>query len=97
MYVVPLEVAESGAETARMAARLAVKGKRDVRGDAVTALLLAEAATRSAAGLVAINVEAGGGDPEFVRRTARCVTTARDAAASVESDGERRRGVRPRS
>jgi len=94
---VPLEVAESGAEAARMAARLAVEGKRDVRGDAATALLLAEAATRTAAGLVAINVEAGGGDPEFVRRTARCVTTARDAAAAVEQDGERRRGVRPRS
>jgi len=94
---VPLEVAELGAATARLAALLVADGKRDVRGDAVTALLLAEAATRSAAGLVAINVEAGGGDPEFVRRTARCVTTARDAAASVEQDGERRRGVRPRS
>jgi formiminotetrahydrofolate cyclodeaminase len=81
---VPLEVAEAGAETARLAALLAVDGKRDVRGDAATALLLAEAATRSAAGLVAINVEAGGGDSELVLRAGVCVMTARDAAARLE-------------
>ena len=81
---VPLEVAEVGAETARLAGRLAVEGKRDVRGDATTALLLAEAATRSAAHLVAVNVEAGGGDKESVRRAAGCVAAARDAAARVE-------------
>ncbi len=81
---VPLEVAEIGAETARLAARLAVEGKRDVKGDAATALLLAEAAMRSAAHLVAINVEAGGGDTELVRRAGVCVMTARDAAARLE-------------
>jgi formiminotetrahydrofolate cyclodeaminase len=79
---VPLEVAELGAATARLAALLAVEGKRDVRGDAATALLLAEAATRSAAKLVAINVEAGGGDSELVRRAADSVAVAQNAAAS---------------
>ena len=81
---VPLEVAEIGAETARLAGRLAAEGKRDIRGDATTALLLAEAATRSAAHLVAVNVEAGGGEKELVRRVARSVAVARDAAAGVE-------------
>lgn len=73
---VPLEVAEIGAETARLAGRLAAEGKRDVRGDAMTALLLAEAATRAAAHLVAINVEAGGGDDILLRRATECVAAA---------------------
>ena len=81
---VPLEIAEVGAETARLAALLAAEGKRDVRGDATTALLLAEAATRSAAHLVAVNVDAAGGDQELVRRATDSVATARDAAAVVE-------------
>ncbi|HZJ05900.1 MAG TPA: cyclodeaminase/cyclohydrolase family protein [Nocardioidaceae bacterium] len=81
---VPLEVAELGAGTARLASRLAAEGKRDIRGDATTALLLAEAATRSAAHLVGVNVRAGGGDEELVRRAAVSVATARDAAACVE-------------
>lgn len=81
---VPLEVAEIGSEIARLAGRLAAEGKRDVRGDAVTAVLLAEAATRSAAHLVAVNVEAGGGDAELVRRASGSMAAARDAAARVE-------------
>lgn len=80
---VPLELAELGAATARLAALLAVESKKDVRGDAATALLLAEAATRSAAHLVAVNVEAGGCDPELVRRAVDSVQKAHDAAVSV--------------
>lgn len=79
---VALEVAELGAETARLAGLLAVEGKRDVRGDAATALLLAEAATRSASHLVVVNVEAGGGDGHLVRRAAESVATAREAASA---------------
>lgn len=78
---VPLQVAALGAETARLAARLAVEGKRDLRGDAATALFLAEAATRSAAHLVSLNVEAGGGDEELVRHATHAAATAREAAA----------------
>ena len=81
---VALEVAELGAETARLAGRLAVEGKRDVRGDASTALLLAEAATRSASHLVVVNVEAGGGDGHLVRRATESVATAREAASCME-------------
>lgn len=78
--VVPLELAELGAETARLAERLAAEGKDDIRGDAATGLLLAEAATRAAAHLVVVNVEAGGGDEELARRAAECAAIARDAA-----------------
>ena len=81
---VPLEVAGVGAETARLAGRLVVEGKHDVRGDATTALLLADAATRSAARLVTVNVEAGGGDKGSVQRAAGSVAAAREAAARVE-------------
>ncbi len=80
---VPLEVAELGGETARLAGRLAAGGKHDVRGDAVTALLLAEAATRSAAHLVAVNVEACSGPMKLVRRAADSVAVAREAAGGL--------------
>jgi len=81
---VALEVAELGAETARLAGRLAVEGKRDVRGDAATALLLAEAATRAAAHLVAVNVETSGGDDHLVGRAGDSVGAAREAASCME-------------
>ena len=80
---VPLQVARLGVETAQLARRLAVEGKRDVRGDAATALFLAEAATRSAAHLVALNVQTGGGDEQLVREAAEAAGTARDAAAHL--------------
>jgi len=80
---VPLEVAEIGAEAARLASRLAVEGKHDVRGDAATALLLAEAATRSAAHLVAVNVASGGDDKELLRRAQRCVNDAAEVVRGV--------------
>lgn len=52
----PLAIAELGAEIATAAADLAVGGKPALRGDAYAAALLAEAATRSAAMLVAIDL-----------------------------------------
>ncbi len=76
---VPLEIAETGAETAQLAALLAVEGNRSVRGDAATALLLAEAAVRSAAHLVTVDVAEGGCDQELVRRARASVDVARRA------------------
>ncbi len=80
---VPLSIAEAGAETAQLAARLAAEGKPDVRGDAVTSLLLAQAATRAAAHLVAVNVAAGGGESNLTARGTDCVRRAQEAAGSV--------------
>ena len=81
---VPLVIAELGAETARLAARLAVDGKRDIRGDAATAVRLADAATRAAAHLVAVNIEAGADDDQLSRRASGSVAIARAAAARIE-------------
>jgi formiminotetrahydrofolate cyclodeaminase len=54
---VPLAVAELAREAAEISARLAREGNPNLRGDALTALYLAEAAARSAAELVRLNVE----------------------------------------
>ncbi len=53
---VPLEVASLGAEVTELAARVARNGNPRLRGDAVTAGLLAAAAVRSAVALVEINL-----------------------------------------
>jgi formiminotetrahydrofolate cyclodeaminase len=81
---VPLEIAAVAAEITGLASRLRVDGKPDVRGDATTALLLADAATRAAAHLVAANVEAGGGDADLARRAMESVATSRTAASGAE-------------
>lgn len=79
----PLEIAEVGSRTAKLAALLAAHGNPHLRGDAVTALRLAEAAVVSAAHLVAVNVSSGGGDEGLVRRAEGCVRLAREAASEV--------------
>ncbi len=80
---VPLSIADAGAETAELAARLAADGKPDVRGDAATAVLLADAATRAAVHLVAVNVAAGGAESNLTARATDCVRRAQEAARSV--------------
>jgi formiminotetrahydrofolate cyclodeaminase len=83
---VPLEVAEVGAEVAEVAARLTKDGNPNLRGDAITAVLLAEAGTRAAVSLVKINLSAAGaedGRADQARELARSATAARDA---VEGD-----------
>jgi formiminotetrahydrofolate cyclodeaminase len=52
----PLEVVAIGAELTTLAAEVARRGNPRLRGDAVTAGLLAEAAARSAVALVEINL-----------------------------------------
>ena len=52
---VPLRIAEAAREAAAISARLAADGNPNLRGDAITAASLAEAAARSAAELAAIN------------------------------------------
>lgn len=81
---VPLAVAEAGADICELAARLALVGKPDVRGDAMTALLLAEAATRSSAHLVTVNVTSAGAGEELVERAVQSVAAAHTAVASAQ-------------
>jgi len=77
---VPLAVAEVGAAVAEVATRLAKEGNPNLRGDAVTAALLAEAGVRAAAVLVEINAAAGGIAGE---RPARAGELAARAAGSA--------------
>lgn len=53
---VPLEVARLAAEVAALGAEAAEIGGADIRGDAIAGVLLAEAAARSAASLVELNL-----------------------------------------
>jgi formiminotetrahydrofolate cyclodeaminase len=53
---VPLALAEVGTEVAGIAARLADEGNPNLEGDAIVAVLLAEAGVRAAAALVEINL-----------------------------------------
>jgi formiminotetrahydrofolate cyclodeaminase len=80
---VPLEMASLAAETAVLGARLALEGNPRLRGDATTAVLLSEAAARSAAHLVQVDVDEGDGDPALVREAKGHVRAASDAVASL--------------
>jgi formiminotetrahydrofolate cyclodeaminase len=81
--VVPMEVAEIGAELAAVAAAIAAGGNPNVRGDAITAALLAAAGSRSAAALVRINL-AGAEDDDRPARAEHLAAGATRLAASAE-------------
>ena len=76
---VPLEIAATAAEITRRAAEAFLTGRTSARGDVATALLLAEGATRSAAFLVEVNVEAGGGTRDLVDRARAHIAAVRVA------------------
>ena len=78
---VPLQVLGLGAEVARLAGRLAADGNPNLRGDAVTGLLLAEAGARAAALLVGINLASAPDDD----RHARARRLLQDVANSARS------------
>ncbi|MBI4171361.1 MAG: cyclodeaminase/cyclohydrolase family protein [Actinobacteria bacterium] len=75
----PLRVAALAAETAELAANLALAGNPNLRGDAATGAALAAAAAASSALLVRINLEASPGD-ERVERAAELAAAAEAAA-----------------
>lgn len=89
---VPLSIAEIGAEVAGIAARLAVEGNPNLRGDAVTATVLAGAGVRAAAALVEINVSAGGADDDRLSRAGELLAVTAVAQEAVEGAGVRGRG-----
>ncbi len=67
---VPLEVARLAAEAAVLGGRLVALGNPNLQGDAVGAVLLAQAAADSAARLVELNVDQGKLDPGWTARAA---------------------------
>lgn len=75
---VPLQIAEIGAAVGKIAEQLDREGNRTLRGDAVTARLLAAAAVRSAVTLVEINLS----DPTDPR-----IDRARALAAEARRSG----------
>ncbi len=77
---VPGEMAEIAAQVAGMAATVAGAGNPNLRGDSISAAVLAEAAARSAAALVDINVALGGLGPGPAERAAQAVAAAHTAA-----------------
>lgn len=76
---IPLVIAEAGADVACLAEVAAERGTADRRGDAVAAALLAGAATRAAANLVALNLVVSPQDERVLR--ARAVAEVAEAAA----------------
>lgn len=83
---VPLEVAEIGAEVAEIAVRIAEGGNPNLRGDALTAVLLAEAGTCSAASLVKINLYAADAEDERLEWARELVRSAKNARNTIEGE-----------
>jgi formiminotetrahydrofolate cyclodeaminase len=82
---VPMEIVELAVPVGRIAARLAAAGNPNLRGDAITGALLAEAGARAAAVLVGINL-AMVPDDDRPARAARLVDElAALAAAAAQS------------
>ena len=81
--LVPLEIAEIAAQVAGLAPDIAAGGNPNLRGDIVAAAHLAEAAARSAAALVDINVGLGGLPASLAERAAAAVASAHAAALRV--------------
>ena len=77
---VPHEMTEIAAQVAAMAARVAGAGNPNLRGDSVSAAILAAASARSAACLVDINVALGGLAGDLSARAAQAVAAADTAA-----------------
>ena len=89
---VPLSIAEIGTEVAGISARLAEEGNPNLRGDAVTATVLAGAGVRAAATLVEINISAGGADDDRLSRVDQLLATTAAAREVVEGTEARSRG-----
>jgi methenyltetrahydrofolate cyclohydrolase len=85
---VPMEIVELAVPVARIAARLAAAGNQNLRGDAITGALLAEAGARAAAVLVWINLAVAPGDDRPARASRLVAETASIAAAAQGSSGQ---------
>jgi methenyltetrahydrofolate cyclohydrolase len=79
---VPLAIAEAALDIASLAAEVAERGNPNLRGDVVTAALLAEAAVRATANLVEINL-ATREDDERLARAREVVEMARRISRRV--------------
>ncbi len=83
---VPLAVAEAGTEVAKIAARLASNGNPNLKGDAICALMLADAGVRASARLVEINLSDGRIEDGRLGRARQLVEIASFARRTVEGE-----------
>lgn len=86
---VPLEVARVATRAAILGAHLAHGGNPNLKGDAVTAILLAKAAARGAVTLVEVNVRLGKLDGDWLDRSAAYLAAAGDACGVAAGNGAR--------
>jgi formiminotetrahydrofolate cyclodeaminase len=86
---VPLAVAEVGNEVAGIAARLVEEGNPNLKGDAVAAVLLAEAGVRAAAALAEINLSSANVDDDRLGRSNELVDKTASTARRVTGDDGR--------
>jgi formiminotetrahydrofolate cyclodeaminase len=80
---VPLLIAEAAVDVATLAQVVAEEGDADVRGDAVTAAILADAGARVACHLVEINLGALPADERIARARGLCGSAGRAAEAAL--------------
>ena len=83
--VVPLEIADTAADTALLAALAAELGEGTYRADAAAAAVLAAAGARAAAHLVSVNLTVQEGDIRLVRARASEQAAADAAARALDS------------
>ena len=87
---VPLAVAEIGNEVAGIAAKLVEEGNPNLEGDAMTAVLLADAGVRAAAALAEINLSSANVKDDRLSRANELVEkTAATARRARGEDGRR--------
>ena len=79
---VPMTIAEAAVDVATLACELAARGNPNLHGDAAAAVLLAEAAVRTSANLVEINLGTREGD-ERLDRAREIVEIARRISRRV--------------
>lgn len=81
---VPLRIAATAARTATLGSRLAREGNANLHGDAVVAVLLADAAAKGAVRLVELNVNLGRLDGPWRERSAGHVAVTTDAVRALD-------------
>lgn len=78
----PLQIVRAACDVVQLAAAVAEDGNPALRADAVTAALLAAAAAKAGAELVAVNLTASTGDPRVVEASKLAEEAARTAEAA---------------
>ena len=81
-----LAIADGAADVAELAAETALRGDGNVRADAVTAALLAEAAAAAALALVRTNLTVTGGDERLVHAEAAAASATGAARRAREAE-----------